>query len=368
MKYINEYRNQDIVQKYSEQLHLITTKAWNIMEVCGGQTHTIIKYGIDTLLPPQIQLIHGPGCPVCVTSVELIDKAIMIALRKDVIFCTFGDMLRVPGSNNKDLFLAKAQGADIRVVYSPLDCLDIAKQNTSKNVVFFGIGFETTAPATAFVVKEAIKNKLNNFFMLVTHVLVPPAMKVILHTNDAHIDGFLAAGHVCTVMGYEEYEILTQEYKKPIVVTGFEPADIMQGIYMCVKQLENGHYTVENQYKRSVKKEGNIHAKNTIFEVFKIVDRKWRGLGMIPKSGLSLKPEFEHLDAEVKFNLTNYSVDESEDCIIGLVLKGIKKPHECPLFGIKCNPENPLGASMVSTEGVCSAYYKYKKSIISNPS
>lgn len=331
------------------------------MEVCGGQTHAIIKFGIDELLPKEITLVHGPGCPVCVTPVELIDKAIEIASRPEVIFCSFGDMLRVPGSE-KDLLSVKAQGGDVRIVYSPLDALRLAIENPQKEVVFFAVGFETTAPANAMAVYQAYHQRVENFSLLVSHVLVPPAMEAILSSPNNRVQGFLAAGHVCTVMGYTEYEPIAKKYKVPIVVTGFEPLDILQGVYMCIKQLEEGRYDVENQYTRSVRRDGNQPAQQLIREVFRVVPRKWRGVGEILQSGLSLTEKYKELDAERRFGLVDRSVEESPECIAGLVLQGVKKPHECPAFGTRCTPERPLGAPMVSSEGACAAYYRYRRS------
>lgn len=360
MKFIDEYRDRGAAEKYSRMIHEITTKKWNIMEVCGGQTHAIVKFGIDELLPEFINLIHGPGCPVCVTSLELIDKSIEIAGRKDVIFCSFGDMLRVPGSK-KDLLQIKAEGGDVRMLYSPLDSLKIAKDNPDKEIVFFAVGFETTAPANAMAVYQAKEQGLKNFSILVSHVLVPPAMEAILSSRNNLVNGFLAAGHVCTVMGYNEYYPLAEKYRVPIVVTGFEPLDILPGIYMCVKQLEEGRYEVENQYARAVNREGNRTAQQLISKVFKIGSRKWRGIGEIPDSGLVLQDDYIDFDASLKFGLTEMTVDEPKDCISGLILQGLKKPFECDAFGTKCTPERPLGATMVSSEGACAAYYRYRK-------
>ncbi len=360
MKFVNEYRNREASERYSKMIRDITTKEWNIMEVCGGQTHAIVKFGIDELLPSKINLIHGPGCPVCVTSLELIDKSIEIASNKDVIFCSFGDMLRVPGSK-KDLLSVKADGGDVRMLYSPLDALKIAKDNPGKEVVFFAVGFETTAPANAMAVYQAKEQNIKNFSILVSHVLVPPAMEAILSSKQNKVQGFLAAGHVCTVMGYNEYYPLAKKYKVPIVVTGFEPLDILQGIYMCVKQLEEGRSEVENQYVRAVQQNGNLKAQEIINKVFKIGTRKWRGIGEIPDSGLVLQDEYLHYDASAKFGLAELVVEEPKECISGLVLQGIKKPHECAAFGTLCTPERPLGATMVSSEGACAAYYRYRK-------
>lgn len=365
LKYLDEYRNADAVKKLSEHIKKITTHNWTIMEICGGQTHSIIKYGIDELIPDKISLIHGPGCPVCVTPVELIDRAILIASQKDVIFCSFGDMLRVPGSKS-DLFTVKANGGDVRTVYSPLDAIKIARANPSKQVVFFAVGFETTAPGNAMAVYQAFKENLKNFSVLVAHVLVPPAIKAILSSPQNRVQGFLAAGHVCTVMGWEEYEPIAEQFHVPIVVTGFEPIDIMQGISMCIEQLEKGIAKVENQYSRSVRREGNIHAKEMIYRVFEVVDRKWRGIGTIPTSGLALKQEFKDFDAEMRFGVNKVISSESSECIAGLILQGSKKPSECAAFGKSCTPEHPLGAPMVSAEGACSAYYRYRFSALNN--
>ncbi|MCL6642498.1 MAG: hydrogenase formation protein HypD, partial [Candidatus Bipolaricaulota bacterium] len=313
---------------------------------------------------PQITLVHGPGCPVCVTPLELIDKAVEIAGMPGVIFCSFGDMLRVPGTHG-DLLAARARGADVRVVYSPLDALAVARANPGRQVVFFAVGFETTAPANAMAVYQAYHQKIKNFSLLVSHVLVPPAIEAILSSPKNRVQGFLAAGHVCTVMGYTEYEPIAKKYKVPIVVTGFEPLDILQGVYMCVKQLEEGRYEVENQYTRSVRREGNTKAQELIREVFCVVPRKWRGIGEISQSGLGLTKKYRAFDAELKFGLTDRSVEESSECIAGLVLQGVKKPHECPAFGTRCTPEHPLGAPMVSSEGACAAYYRYRREQLS---
>lgn len=360
MKFIDEYRDPEAAKRYSGLIHNITTKKWNIMEVCGGQTHAIVKFGIDELLPKGINLIHGPGCPVCVTSLELIDKSIEIASRKDVIFCSFGDMLRVPGSK-KDLLQVKAEGGEVRMMYSPLDSLKIAKDNPDKEIVFFAVGFETTAPANAMAVYQAKKQDITNFSILVSHVLVPPAIEAILSSKQNLVQGFLAAGHVCAVMGYNEYFPLAEKYKVPIVVTGFEPLDILQGIYMCVKQLEQGRHEVENQYSRVVNKEGNTPAMQLISQVFKVGSRKWRGIGEIPDSGLVLQDEYINYDASLKFGLADMVVDEPKECISGLILQGLKKPFECEAFSKICTPEHPLGATMVSSEGACAAYYRYRK-------
>ncbi len=360
MKFIDEYRDAEAAKKYSDAIRKITTKPWTIMEICGGQTHSIVKFGIDELLPDKITLVHGPGCPVCVTPVELINKALEIASKPNVIFCSFGDMLRVPGTE-KDLLSVKASGGNVKIVYSPLDALKLAVNNPDKEVVFFAVGFETTAPANAMAVYQAKKQGIKNFSILVSHVLVPPAMEAILSSPDCRVQGFLAAGHVCTVMGYEEYYPIAEKYKVPIVVTGFEPVDILQGIYMCIKQLEEKRYEVENQYSRTVQEKGNLPAQDLIKQVFKVVHRKWRGVGEIPQSGLGLNDEYTEYDAEIKFSVEDITAEESPECIAGLVLQGLKKPHDCSVFGTKCTPEKPLGAPMVSSEGACAAYYRYRK-------
>lgn len=359
MKYMDEYRSAEDAQKMAAAIKQITTKEWTLMEVCGGQTHAIVKFGVDELLPKEINLVHGPGCPVCVTPLELIDKAVEIAGRPEVIFCSFGDMLRVPGSE-KDLFSVKSAGGDVRIVYSPLDAVKLAKKHPDHEVVFFAVGFETTAPANAMAVYQAAREEVKNFSILVSHVLVPPAMEAILSSPDNRVQGYLAAGHVCTIMGYTEYEPIAEKYKVPIVVTGFEPLDILQGVYMCVKQLEEGRAEVENQYARAVQREGNQPAQNLITEVFEIVTRKWRGVGEIPQSGLGLKPAYKAYDAEQKFGVVHTTVEEDSECISGVILQGLKKPHDCPAFGTRCTPEHPLGATMVSTEGACAAYYRYR--------
>ena len=360
MKFIDEYRDADAAKKYADAIGKITTKPWTIMEICGGQTHSIVKFGIDELLPDKITLVHGPGCPVCVTPVELINKALEIASRPNVIFCSFGDMLRVPGTE-KDLLSVKASGGNVKTVYSPLDALKLAVNNPDKEVVFFAVGFETTAPANAMAVYQAKKQGIKNFSILVSHVLVPPAMEAILSSPDCRVQGFLAAGHVCTVMGYKEYYPIAKKYKVPIVVTGFEPLDILQGIYMCIKQLEESRYEVENQYSRTVQEKGNLPAQDLIKQVFKVVHRKWRGVGEIPQSGLGLNDEYIEYDAERKFSVQDITAEESPECIAGLVLQGLKKPYDCNVFGTKCTPEKPLGAPMVSSEGACAAYFRYRK-------
>lgn len=365
MKYLDEYRDARAAQGFAKEIRRLTTKPWTIMEICGGQTHAIVKFGIDELLPEKITLVHGPGCPVCVTSLELINKAIEIASRAGVIFCSFGDMLRVPGST-KDLLSVKADGGDVRIVYSPLDALKIAKDNPDSQVVFFAVGFETTAPANAMAVYQAHKENIKNFSILVSHVLVPPAMEAILSSANNRVQGFLAAGHVCTVMGTTEYVPIAQKYRVPIVVTGFEPLDILQGILMCIKQLEEGRYEVQNQYTRSVKEKGNQEAQKLIKEIFEVVPRKWRGIGEIAKSGLGLRAPYRLFDAERHFSLEGLKTQESRECISGLILQGIKKPYKCEAFGRKCSPDHPLGATMVSSEGACAAYYRYRGLKIGN--
>lgn len=360
MKYLDEYRDGELARKLAREIHRVTTKPWTIMEVCGGQTHAIVKYGIDELLPEQITLIHGPGCPVCVTPLEVIDKALEIAAKPGVIFTSFGDMLRVPGSMT-DLLSVKAKGGDVRMVYSPLDAVKIAEQNPAQEVVFFGVGFETTAPATAMAVFQTAQKGLRNFSLLISHVLVPPAIEALMASPACRVQAFLAAGHVCTVMGYEEYPPLAAKYHVPIVVTGFEPLDILQGILMVVRQLESGRAEVENQYARSVRREGNRPAQELIRKVFEVVPRKWRGVGEIPESGLGLAEAYSAFDAERKFGVADRRVDEPAECIAGLILQGLNKPHECPAFADKCTPEHPLGATMVSSEGACAAYYRYRR-------
>ena len=360
MKFVDEYRDGPASSKVAQAIREITTGSWTIMEICGGQTHAIMHSGLDQLLPPQIELVHGPGCPVCVTSLELIDKGLAIAARPDVIFCSFGDMLRVPGSN-QDLFSIKAAGGQIRVVYSPLDAVKIAQQHPDKQVVFFAIGFETTAPANAASLLQAKALGLKNFSLLVSHVCVPPAMQAILGAPDNRVQGFLAAGHVCAVMGYWEYPPIAEQYRVPIVVTGFEPLDLAQGILMTVQQLEAGTHTVENAYPRIVTKEGNQAAQAILKRVFRPVDRNWRGVGTIPLSGWGLQPEFAEFDAENRFDVGHIQTRESPLCIAGEILRGLKKPDHCPAFGTLCTPANPLGAPMVSSEGACSAYFRYHR-------
>jgi hydrogenase expression/formation protein HypD len=367
MKFVAEYRDADLANQYVEAIASITTRPWAMMEICGGQTHTIVKYGIDRLLPAGIRLIHGPGCPVCVTPAEIIDAALAIASQPGVIFCSFGDMLRIPGSiadvgTATDLLAVKAAGGDVRIVYSPLDAVEIARTDPEREVVFFAVGFETTAPATAMAVYQAQQLGLNNFSLLVAHVLVPPAMSALLSNPECQVQGFLAAGHVCTVMGYREYESIASHYQVPIVVTGFEPVDLLQGIYLCVKQLETGQARVENQYSRSVQPEGNPIAQQLIQEIFEVVPQQWRGLGTIPQSGLGLRPAYGRFDALQKglMPLSSPRTITASECISGQILQGIQQPHDCPAFGTRCTPEHPLGAPMVSSEGACAAYYRYR--------
>lgn len=360
MKYLDEYRDAETCRRLADAIRRVVTRPWTLMEICGGQTHSIVKFGIDELLPPEIELVHGPGCPVCVTPVELVDRAVALAARAEVIFCSFGDMLRVPGTA-KDLLSVKAAGGDVRIVYSPLDAVKIARDNPAKQVVFFAVGFETTAPANAMAVVQAQRQGIENFSILVSHVLVPPAMEALLSSPQCRVQGFLAAGHVCAVMGLSEYIPIAAKYRIPIVVTGFEPVDLLQGILMCATQLEKGRAEVENQYARSVRAEGNPSAIALIRQVFRVVPRKWRGIGEIPQSGLGLTEAFAAFDAERRFDLGGIEAIESPECISGLILQGLKKPHECPAFGARCTPEHPLGAPMVSTEGACAAYYRYRK-------
>lgn len=358
MKFLDEYRDYNAVQRMAKAIRLNTTRPWTLMEVCGGQTYTIVKTGLQELLPAGITLVHGPGCPVCVTPLEMIDRAVAIAQRSEVILCSFGDMLRVPGST-QSLFDAKALGADVRIVYSPLDALQLARSNPKREVVFFAVGFETTAPANAMAVWEAARAKIANFSMLVSHVLVPPAMEAILSSPDCRVQAFLAAGHVCMVMGFEEYFLISQKYRVPIVVTGFEPLDLLEGVQMAVAQLENGRAEVENQYARAVRRSGNRPAQERIAEVFEVTRRAWRGIGEIPSSGLRLREAYRPFDAESRFAVEIGHVEESSECIAGLVLQGLRKPYECPAFGTRCTPDTPLGAPMVSSEGACAAYFHF---------
>jgi hydrogenase expression/formation protein HypD len=359
MKYVTEYRDAKLVRGVVDEIARVVTRPWVIMEICGGQTHSIVRYGLDQILPPSIELVHGPGCPVCVTPLELIDKALMIAFQPDVIFCSYGDMLRVPGSD-RDLFSVKAAGGQVRVVYSPLDAVELASQNPDKQVVFFAIGFETTAPPNVMSVLKARALGLTNYSILVSHVRVPPAMHAILGSPDCRVQGFLLAGHVCTVMGYHEYPSLAEKYHVPMAVTGFEPLDMAQGILYTVRMLEQGRVAVENAYSRTVTFDGNLPAQKAIREVFEDCDRTWRGIGMIPMSGWRLREEFASFDAEKRFDVGSIQTKESPLCIAGQILVGMKKPHDCSAFGKECTPEHPLGATMVSSEGACAAYYKYK--------
>ena len=358
MKYLNEFRDGALAQKLATEIHQMVTRPWAIMEVCGGQTHSIIRNGIDQLLPKEIELIHGPGCPVCVTPLEVIDKALAIAAMPGVIFCSFGDMLRVPGSA-KDLFKVKSEGGDVRIVYSPLDAVQIARDNPQRQVVFFGIGFETTAPANAMAVHQAKQQRLQNFSMLVSHVLVPPAIEAIMTSPGNRVQAFLAAGHVCSVMGYWQYPPLAERYHAPIVVTGFEPLDVLEGVRQVVRQLEAGEARVDNAYARAVTEQGNQPAQQLLAEVFETTDRAWRGIGVIPQSGWQLRPSYRDYDAEHRFNVTDIHTQESPLCKSGEVLQGKIKPSACPAFGKQCTPRNPLGATMVSSEGACAAYFNY---------
>jgi hydrogenase expression/formation protein HypD len=360
MKYIDEFNDPDLAKRLLDDIHATVTQPWALMEVCGGQTHSIIRHGIDQLIPEQIEMIHGPGCPVCVTPLELIDKALEIASRPDVIFCSFGDMLRVPGSG-RDLFRIKSQGGDVRVVYSPLDALKLARENPDRQVVFFGIGFETTAPPNAMTVYQAKRLGVQNFSMLVSHVRVPPAIEAIMTSPTCRVQGFLAAGHVCSVMGTGEYPALAERFEVPIVVTGFEPLDILEGIRLTVRQLERGEHYLENAYARAVPPEGNPAARALLEDVFQVTDRAWRGIGMIPLSGWRLSEKYRDFDAEYRFEVSDINTEESSACRSGEVLQGLIKPHECAAFGRECTPRNPLGATMVSSEGACAAYYLYRR-------
>ncbi len=363
MKFVDEYRDEKVIKTLTKKLSDIATSNVSIMEICGGQTHTILKYNLEELLPQKINLIHGPGCPVCVTPIKLIDKAIQLALKPNVILASFGDMLRVPGSNG-NLLAAKANGGNVHIVYSPIEAVDLAKNFPEKKVVFFSIGFETTVPAIARSILLAKKQKIKNYFLLCANMLVPPAIEALLSNKSIRINGILAAGHVCTVMGLDEYEVISEKYKTPIVATGFEPMDIMAGILMLTEMIENKVYSVKNEYSRAIRPHGNLNAKKFIFEVFSPVDREWRGIGIIPNSGLHLKEEFVDFDAENVFDFDNNmenALINTKVCIAGDILCGIKKPSNCPSFGKECTPEHPLGAPMVSSEGVCAAYYKYKK-------
>lgn len=356
--FLSGYRSRELVEKSLEQIRKVVTRPWAIMEICGGQTHAFMQYGLNELLPEEIELIHGPGCPVCVTSLELVDKAVAIASDPNVIFTSYGDMLRVPGSN-KDLFAVRASGGDVRVVVSPMEALKIARNNPDRQVVFFAIGFETTAPSNAISVLKAQEQKIDNYSILVSHVCVPPAMHAILGSPENRVQGFLAAGHVCAVMGYKDYEPIAYKYGVPMSVTGFEPLDLTLGIYETVKMLETGRNEVENAYSRAVTREGNLAAQKIIFDTMEPCDRQWRGIGLIPMSGWKLQQKYSHFDAETRFNVDDIQTKESDICISGLILQGLKKPFECPAFGSLCTPQNPLGATMVSSEGACAAYYRY---------
>lgn len=366
MKYVDEFRSREAAQRLAGAIRRAVTRPHVLMEICGGQTHAIVKFGIDDLLPPEVTLVHGPGCPVCVTPVELIDKAVALAQRPEVILCSFGDMLRVPGSHS-DLLAVKARGGDVRTVYSPLDAVRAAQKHPEREIVFFAVGFETTAPANALAVKQAARAEAANFSILCAHVLVPPAIEALLSSENCRVKGFLAAGHVCTVMGYTQYEPIARRYGVPIVVTGFEPVDILRGILLCVQQLERGRAEVENEYSRSVTREGNPAAQAILREVFEVSPRKWRGLGEIPNSGLRLNDRYRAFDAEHRFPLADIAAEESPECISGLILQGLKKPPECPAFGARCAPEHPLGAPMVSSEGACAAYYRYRRTAQNAP-
>jgi hydrogenase expression/formation protein HypD len=365
MKYVTEYRDAALVKGVIEEIRRTVTRPWTLMEICGGQTHAIVRHGLDQLLPPQIELVHGPGCPVCVTPLELIDKALAIAARPEVIFCSYGDMLRVPGSS-RDLFSVKAQGGDVRVVYSPLDAVAIAEKNPDKQIVFFAIGFETTAPPNVMSVMQAKRLGLTNYSILVSHVRVPPAIRAILSSPENRVQGFLLAGHVNAVMGYWEYPPLVEQFHVPMTVTGFEPLDIVQGILKTVQLLEAGQVEVANAYSRAVTLEGNQPAQKTIAQVFEECDRKWRGIGTIPMSGWRLRSAFDSFNAEKRFEVETIRAEESPLCIAGEILQGLKKPHDCPAFGAACTPERPLGATMVSSEGACAAYYRYGRAEVFN--
>jgi hydrogenase expression/formation protein HypD len=358
VRYLDEYRDPERAQRVAGRIAAEVTRPWVIMEVCGGQTHSIVRYGIDRVIPPAVELVHGPGCPVCVTSLEMIDRAHAIASRPGVIFTSFGDMLRVPGSRG-DLLTLRGRGADVRVVYSPLDAVETARANPSRPVVFFAIGFETTAPANAMAVHRARREGIANFSALVSHVLVPPVIAAILQSKDNRVQAFLGPGHVCAVMGLREYESLSARYRVPIVVTGFEPLDLLEGIWMTVRQLEAGRAEVENQYARAVAPAGNRAARALVEEVFEVCDRKWRGVGAIPKSGYRLAPEYRAHDAERLFEVDDIDTSEASACISGQILRGLRKPCDCPAFGRECTPQSPLGATMVSAEGACAAYYQY---------
>lgn len=360
MKYLSEYRDDATVQAYLEKIHALVTRPWTLMEICGGQTHSLVKNGILDMLPAQVTMVHGPGCPVCVTPLGIIDEAIELALNPQHILCSFGDMLRVPGSSNS-LLEAKARGADVRIVYSPLEAVRVAQENLDMEVIFFAVGFETTAPANALSVVQAARLGVHNYSILASHVLVPPAMEAILSDPESRIDAFLAAGHVCTIMGVEEYYPIVEKYNVPVVITGFEPVDLLQGILMTLTQLERGEARLENQYARVVHREGNKLAQQTIHDVFDVRDRTWRGIGAIPRSGYEVNDAYRAYNARVKFKLTTGDVPENASCISGAIMKGLQKPFQCPNFGKACMPEHPLGAPMVSSEGACAAYYDYAR-------
>jgi hydrogenase expression/formation protein HypD len=360
VKYVDEFRDAALARRYREAIARITTQPWTLMEICGGQTHSIVRHGIDRMLPPGVTLMHGPGCPVCVTPTESIDRAVAIASKSGVIFCSFGDMLRVPGHDGS-LLAARARGADVRMVYSPLDALKIARETPDRQVVFFAIGFETTAPATAMTVAQAARDGIDNFSLLVSHVLVPPAIEALLSAPDNPVQGFLAAGHVCTVMGYWQYEPIAERYRVPIVVTGFEPIDLLQGLYACIRQLEKGRAEVENPYSRLVRREGNRTAQDLMRRVFAVRTQRWRGMGEIAASGLELAPEYVGFEAGRRFGLAADAPERPTECLSGEVLRGVLRPVECPAFGTRCTPDRPLGATMVSSEGACAAYYRYRR-------
>jgi hydrogenase expression/formation protein HypD len=362
LKYLDEYRDQRIARALIAKLERTVTRPWVLMEICGGQTHTLMRYGIDDLIPRRIEIVHGPGCPVCVTPLEVVDKAIRIASDPGAILVSYGDMLRVPGSAT-DLLSVKAEGGDVRIVYSPMEAVKIARANPDRRVVFFGIGFETTAPANAMAVLDARREGVRNFSMLVSHVLVPPAISMLLESPANRVQGFIAPGHVCTVMGYWQYEELSSKYRVPMVVGGFEPVDLLEAISMLASQLEEGRFETENQYRRSVTREGNVPAQRVLEQVFQVADRKWRGIGTIPASGLDLRPEFAEYDAGKVFGLGDIEVEEPAECISALVLQGLNKPVDCPAFGTRCTPAAPLGAPMVSAEGACAAYYQYRRAV-----
>ncbi len=360
MKYLDEYRDPALARRLVAEIRRSATRPWVLMEICGGQTHTLVKYGIEELVGERIELVHGPGCPVCVTPLEIVDKAIAIASIPEVIFVSYGDMLRVPGSHS-DLFQVSAAGGDVRIAYSPMDALRLARENPQRPVVFFAVGFETTAPANSMAVWQAKREGLRNFSVLVSHVLVPPAIRLLLESSANRVQGFIAPGHVCTVMGYEEYEELAARYKVPFVVGGFEPLDLLEAILLLVRQLEEGRAQVENQYVRSVTRAGNEAARRRMLEVFEVVDRNWRGIGPIAQSGYRLRPEYATFDAEKVFGVEAISAPEPPECISALVLQGLKKPVDCPVFGTRCTPATPMGAPMVSSEGACAAYYLYRR-------